>query len=118
MSENENEAIIFSAAKTDNYSKIVSQLPVRENKIECPSNPYEETPSVNNSLYFMDGIRSVDFVLVWKDELQDQLHLKESRKKKRHIFEENLVRDGLELERETIENEIHFIKVGRIIAVC
>lgn len=78
---------------------------------ECPCNPYGETPSVNNSLYFADGVKSVDFVLVWKIAAEEQMHLEEVRHSKRFTFEQNLIRDGLELEREVIENEIHFIKV-------
>ncbi|XP_053689725.1 anoctamin-1 isoform X4 [Sabethes cyaneus] len=117
ISENDNETILFSTTKTDNNTKIISQPPTLDNSNECPCNPYEETPSVNNTLYFTDGLRSVDFVLVWKDVPEEQLHLEVPRQKKRLVFEENLVRDGLELERETIENEIHFIKIHAPIEV-
>ncbi|XP_055538730.1 anoctamin-1 isoform X2 [Wyeomyia smithii] len=113
-SENENDAIISSASK---HSKISSHMPPYNNPDECPCNPYEETTSINNSLYFTDGLRSVDFVLVWKDAPEEQNHLEESRQKKRHVFEENLVRDGLQLELETVENEIHFIKIHAPIEV-
>lgn len=94
--------------------------PIQRNSVvneECPCNPYGETPSVNNSLYFADGIRSVDFVVVWKTALEEETHLEEIREKKRFIYEQNLVRDGLELEREVIENEIHFIKVRIVICI-
>ncbi|XP_062563728.1 anoctamin-1 isoform X2 [Armigeres subalbatus] len=78
---------------------------------DCPCNPYGETPSVNNSLYFADGVKSVDFVLVWKTALEEESHLESTREAKRSTFEQHLIRDGLELEREVIENEIHFIKI-------
>ncbi|EAT41725.1 AAEL006656-PA [Aedes aegypti] len=95
-------------------TELLIEEPIQPNAVkgeECPCNPYGETPSVNNSLYFADGVKSVDFVLVWKTSLEEEIHLEEIREKKRFIFEQNLIRDGLELERELIENEIHFIKI-------
>lgn len=66
------------------------------------------------SLFFTDGVRSIDFVLVWKpveDKVQEDLNCV-----KREIFEDNLVNEGLELERETID-EIHFTKIHTPIEV-
>lgn len=100
--------------QTATMTEHLIEEPIQRNSVvneECPCNPYGETPSVNNSLYFADGIRSVDFVVVWKTALEEETHLEEIREKKRFIYEQNLVRDGLELEREVIENEIHFIKI-------
>ncbi|EZA51402.1 Anoctamin-1 [Ooceraea biroi] len=62
------------------------------------------------SLYFVDEIRSVDFVLVW-DEYNGEAqtyHNVEHRK----VFEKNLEKEGLELEYEQVEpNGLHFIKI-------
>lgn len=66
------------------------------------------------SLFFNDGERSIDFVLVWKpcdDNAQESL-----RCTKRAIFEENLVNEGLEVERETIDT-LHFTKLHAPIEV-
>lgn len=92
-----------------------------------PQNPYGDRPTKNNSLFFDDGLRSVDFVLVWKklvpsddDERSDVLrqrelddiHRKEAeRVERRDVYEESLIHEGLELEREIVDEEIHFVKV-------
>lgn len=62
------------------------------------------------NLYFNDGIRSVDFILVW-DSNYDQA-VTESAMSRRSIFENNLIKEGIELEYErTDENGLNFIKV-------
>lgn len=76
---------------------------------DCPDNPFGEN-TLNSSLYFNDGTRSVDFVLAWRDEVITET-VKEDRLQKRHVFEENLMSEGLELEHETIEDKVHFIKI-------
>ncbi|XP_065094795.1 anoctamin-1 [Ochlerotatus camptorhynchus] len=106
----DNDARIVPIAMPLNQTEEIVQ-PVAVESNEYPCNPYGETPYVNSSLYFADGIRSVDFVLVWKVTAEEQIHLKEVRQSKRFTFEQNLIRDGLELEQEVIENEIHFIKI-------
>lgn len=66
-----------------------------------------------SSLHFKDGVRSVDFVLVWKKLVEDsEAHLEEQRNKRREIFELNLEKVGLQLEKETLEEEITFVKVS------
>lgn len=63
-------------------------------------------------IFFNDGIRSVDFVLVWDD--LDEESTKQEAYDKRKIFEENLIKEGLEIEREQREqNGLCFIKVER-----
>ncbi|XP_069685470.1 anoctamin-5-like isoform X2 [Periplaneta americana] len=67
-------------------------------------------PASRSSLFFHDGIRSVDFVLVW-DDLVKHSNSKASEEKRR-VFEKNLEREGLELEYEKREpNGLNFIKV-------
>ncbi|XP_031635097.1 anoctamin-1 isoform X2 [Contarinia nasturtii] len=84
----------------------------------CYSEPPEPTTSVPNSqydsLFFADGERSIDFVIVWQpveDRLQEELNCI-----KRAIFEDNLVNEGLELERDEIEH-LHFTKIHTPIEV-
>lgn len=62
------------------------------------------------NIYFRDGERSVDFILVWdmlnKDSVTDDAY------ERRRIFERNLVKEGLDLEYEPVEdNGLNFIKV-------
>lgn len=68
--------------------------------VECPK----------HKIYFNDGKRSVDFVLVW-DSFQEEAK-SELAHKRRRIFEENLMKEGLELEYEQPEsNGLNFIKI-------
>ncbi|XP_059619123.1 anoctamin-4 isoform X2 [Phlebotomus argentipes] len=78
---------------------------------DCPRNPFDNKKAASESLYFADGRRSVDFVLVWKSSSPEVAAVEEQRLKKRTIFEENLVNDGLELEMESVEDELFFTKI-------
>ncbi|GAB0099220.1 Anoctamin [Sergentomyia squamirostris] len=78
---------------------------------QAPRNPFDNKKAANESLYFADGKRSVDFVLVWKRSDHDLTALDEQRSKKRAIFEENLENEGLDLEMETVEDELFFTKI-------
>lgn len=49
-------------------------------------------PSCHPSLYFRDGLRSVDFVLVWDDLLKQSNS--EASQEKRKVFERNLQCEG------------------------
>lgn len=78
----------------------------------CYSEKPEPLTDVTNaqyaSLFFADGERSIDFVIVWRtveDPVEENLN-----QVKRAIFEDNLINEGLELERESIE-QIHFTKI-------
>lgn len=75
-----------------------------ENKNDCHCDCAKQT------IYFRDGERSVDFILVWdmlnKDSVTDEAY------EKRANFERNLVKEGLDLEYEPVEeNGLNFIKV-------
>ncbi|KRT85879.1 hypothetical protein AMK59_1604, partial [Oryctes borbonicus] len=62
------------------------------------------------TIYFNDGLRSVDFILVW-DAYNDDATSEEAYYKRR-IFEENLMKDGVEIEYEDPEkNGLNFIKL-------
>lgn len=94
---------------------------------DFPQNPYAAHRTKNDSLFFADGARSVDFVIVWKklmphedDERSDALNQREvddvSRKEserveRREVFEKNLIDEGLELEHEIVDEEINFVKI-------
>lgn len=65
----------------------------------------------NPSLSFNDGVRSVDFVLVWESGKDDATTPEAYAH--RQIFEQNLENEGLQLEREAPEDMygLNFIKV-------
>lgn len=69
----------------------------------------------NPSLTFNDGVRSIDYVLVW-DKHKENTGKPENKQeaiKRREIFEANLEGEGLQLERENPEHlhELNFVKV-------
>ncbi|CAG9782709.1 unnamed protein product [Diatraea saccharalis] len=65
----------------------------------------------NPSLTFNDGVRTIDYVLVWESAKEDAS--KPEAFEQRKIFEENLENEGLQLEREAPENlhGLHFVKI-------
>ncbi|XP_063708126.1 anoctamin-4 isoform X2 [Culicoides brevitarsis] len=83
--------------------------------LDCPDNPFGEN-RVNPSLYFNDGERSVDFVLVWREDFAESPG-REERASKRDVFEANLMNEGLDLEHELVEDEFHFVKVHATVEV-
>ncbi|GJQ69772.1 hypothetical protein Trydic_g22331 [Trypoxylus dichotomus] len=105
---------------------------IRVNNVRSSIKESQETPSPTNehcncknyartkngellkcpkpTIYFNDGLRSVDFVLVWDAFNEDATS--EEAYYKRRIFEENLMKDGLEIEYEDPEkNGLNFIKI-------
>lgn len=83
--------------------------------LDCPDNPFGEN-IVNPSLFFNDGQRSVDFVLVWREDFAESPG-REDRTNKRDTFEANLMNEGLELEHELIDDEFHFVKLHATVEV-
>ncbi|CAF4896928.1 unnamed protein product [Pieris macdunnoughi] len=71
----------------------------------------------NPSLSFNDGVRSVDFVLVWEAGKEDATSREAYEQRK--VFEQNLENEGLHLEREAPENlhGLHFIKIHAPLSV-
>lgn len=69
-------------------------------------------------MMFIDGQRTVDFVLAWwKPNIKNnapnnaaQFAAAEEAKRKRHTFEQNLIKEDLELEYET-NNRLSFVKI-------
>lgn len=94
---------------------------------DYPQNPYGNHETKNTSLFFADELRSVDFVLVWKKllphndgerslhgqqrEIEEVNRKEKERDERRDVFEENLILEGLEIERQVVDEEIHFVKI-------
>lgn len=84
-------------------------MPDCESCYNEPPDPFNDVSNtLTTSLFFNDGERSIDFVLVWQ--AGDDEQAEELRTIKRSIFEENLGNEGLELEYESVES-LHFVKV-------
>ncbi|XP_036375946.1 anoctamin-6 [Megalops cyprinoides] len=70
----------------------------------------------SDSLYFNDGKRRIDFVLVYDDEEKkeyEKRHIFQRRKRRREYFEASLMKMGLELEATTsvVDEKMMFVKV-------
>ena len=64
----------------------------------------------NPDLFFSDGVRKIDFVVVWDATIPSNMTPQSA--EKRFIFENNLEKEGLELESTTSHGGmLHFIKV-------
>ncbi|XP_058682771.1 anoctamin-6-like isoform X2 [Poecile atricapillus] len=69
-----------------------------------------------DSLFFKDGQRRIDFVLVYEDESKKMTHKRSDRKnqkRKRQVYESNLINNGLQLEatRSVLDEKLIFVKV-------
>lgn len=69
----------------------------------------------NPSLTFNDGVRSIDYVLVWESG-KEEARTPEALERRR-VFEENLIDAGLQLERDAPSDcyGLHFVKVCVVI---
>ncbi|XP_065790643.1 anoctamin-6 isoform X1 [Muntiacus reevesi] len=77
---------------------------------------FEEFNGKPDSLYFNDGQRRIDFVLVYEDESRKETNKKgsnEKQRRKRQAYESNLICDGLQLEatRSLVDDKLVFVKV-------
>jgi Dimerisation domain of Ca+-activated chloride-channel, anoctamin len=122
----EDEFVMVSKTDADVHIHINS-MPNGMDVSDYPQNPYGQRDVKNNSLFFEDGERSVDFVLVWKklmprdnDDRSETLRQKEisevnekenARTERRDVFEEHLIIEGLQIERVVVDDEINFIKL-------
>lgn len=93
----------------------LNQVEIKESLKNCncentSSLPYNAVKCAKAKIFFKDGQRSVDYVLVW-DALEENAMKPESYAK-RQIFENNLIKEGLDIEYEPQEeNGLNFIKV-------
>ncbi|XP_053777562.1 anoctamin-6 isoform X2 [Desmodus rotundus] len=77
---------------------------------------FEEFNGKPDSLFFNDGQRRIDFVLVYEDESRKENSKKgsnEKQRRKRQAYESNLIHDGLQLEatRSVLDDRLVFVKV-------
>ncbi|XP_075145749.1 anoctamin 1 [Haematobia irritans] len=80
-----------------------------EEELNAPTDFYLKCEK-NASLFFDDGVRSIDFVLAYK--VHPQPNVEESHVEKRQTFEANLMTEGLEIETVCKEREqIYFVKI-------
>ena len=109
----EENANVSNEADTEAVLQSQETLEMAKVTINPLHSPFGELSTLNSSLFFNDGLRSVDYVIVWKEPSDEHEHnVEEVRLAKRKKFEQNLSLEGLELEEELIEGEIHFIKVS------
>lgn len=124
--DEENQEMFHETVTTDVHIHVDS-VEAEKDVTDYPQNPYGQRVIKNSSLFFEDGERSVDFVLVWKklmphddDERSEVLRQKEiaeidekesARTERREVFEEHLINEGLEIEREVVDDEINFVKI-------
>ncbi|KFU96097.1 Anoctamin-6, partial [Chaetura pelagica] len=69
-----------------------------------------------DSLFFSDGQRRIDFILVYEDESKKITHKRsyhKKQKRKRQVYESNLINNGLQLEatRSVLDEKLVFVKV-------
>ncbi|KAM9334686.1 anoctamin-6 [Symphorus nematophorus] len=69
-----------------------------------------------DSLFFNDGVRRIDFILVYEDEDKkdfEKRHTFQRRKRRREYFEASLMKMGMELEatKSVIDDKLFFVKV-------
>lgn len=107
----------ISKSETDVHVHI-DRCPSDGDEPDFAKNPFGDREFASKSLYFDDGKRSVDYVLVWKklvpkdDETEAKtFEIEKARTERREVFEENLLNEGFELESYVIDEEINFIKI-------
>ncbi|CAL8242190.1 unnamed protein product [Merluccius merluccius] len=94
-------------------------LPTYETIKEGSMMAKPEQAEFNNkpdSLFFNDGVRRIDFVLVYEDEDKkdfEKRHTFQRKKRRREYFEASLMKMGMELEatRSVIDEKLLFVKV-------
>ncbi|GFR86477.1 anoctamin, partial [Elysia marginata] len=82
-----------------------------------PTEEMGESEDEVRNLKFKDGVRRIDFVLAWSVEEDKNEKKIEQAKEARRIFEENLMKEGLEIEKDERGNETHFAKIHAPIEV-
>ncbi|XP_058414433.1 anoctamin-6 isoform X1 [Diceros bicornis minor] len=95
---------------------IVSNFGALENQPDFRSPEFAEFNGKPDSLFFNDGQRRIDFVLVYEDESRKETNKKgsnEKQRRRRRAYESNLICDGLQLEatRSVLDDKLVFVKV-------
>uniref|UniRef100_A0A8D0XYB8 Anoctamin n=1 Tax=Sus scrofa TaxID=9823 RepID=A0A8D0XYB8_PIG len=94
----------------------VSFLGIEDTCLSPSGEQLEEFNGKPDSLFFNDGQRRIDFVLVYEDERRKETNKKgsnEKQRRKRQAYESNLICDGLQLEatRSLLDDKLVFVKV-------
>ncbi|XP_023310794.1 anoctamin-4-like [Anoplophora glabripennis] len=96
---------------------LVQDNPEEFTEISAPISPAEKEEVLDpESLYFRDGRRKIDMVLVYEEEeLGVMTEAEAKRRDRRKVFQENLVKEGLELELEhkdlSFDGKTWFLKI-------
>ncbi|CAK7299303.1 anoctamin-6 isoform X2 [Vulpes vulpes] len=94
----------------------VSNFGPLESQPDFRTPEFEEFNGKHDSLFFNDGQRRIDFVLVYEDESRKETNKKgsnEKQRRKRQAYESNLICGGLQLEatRSVLDDKLVFVKV-------
>ncbi|KAJ8955607.1 hypothetical protein NQ318_001437 [Aromia moschata] len=122
-SEMNTDSDFMEKKRSDEQTMEINEIPtecncVTPNPIEANESPIRKQSSqgcnavkcAKPKIFFRDGVRSVDFMLVW--DAFDQESITPDTYAKRQIFETNLLREGLQLEYEPQEqNGLNFVKI-------
>ncbi|XP_030740602.2 anoctamin-6 isoform X2 [Echinops telfairi] len=100
----------------DNLGQTITSEFSQEVQREFRTPEFEEFNGKPDSLFFNDGQRRIDFVLVYEDESRKESNKKgsnEKQRRKRQVYESNLICDGLQLEatRSVLDDKLVFVKV-------
>ncbi|KAG5196263.1 hypothetical protein JEQ12_010949 [Ovis aries] len=83
-------------SREDRYSKANEDLRSSESSfLICQEPQFKKDEQSKDSIFFRDGIRKIDFVLSYVDDIKKEAELKAERRRQ---FEQNLRKTGLELE--------------------
>uniref|UniRef100_A0A6Q2ZJE4 Anoctamin n=1 Tax=Esox lucius TaxID=8010 RepID=A0A6Q2ZJE4_ESOLU len=119
VSETESDGVLEMGIKYGDEHWALEFLPTYQFQPEGASLSKVEKAEFNNnpdSLFFNDGIKQIDFVLVYEDEDKKELDKKkifQRRKRRREFFEASLMKMGMELEvtRSVVDEKLLFVKV-------
>uniref|UniRef100_A0A7N8YEK4 Anoctamin n=1 Tax=Mastacembelus armatus TaxID=205130 RepID=A0A7N8YEK4_9TELE len=76
----------------------------------CPQAEFNGKP---DSLFFNDGVRRIDFILVYEDEDKKEFEKRHTFQRRREYFEASLMKMGMELEatKSVVDEKLLFVKV-------
>ncbi|XP_050792073.1 anoctamin-6 isoform X4 [Gopherus flavomarginatus] len=109
--EEDGEVVLEEMAQT-----IVPSYGTTPDQQKLHTSEWAEFDQKPDSLFFNDGQRRIDFVLVYEDESKNENRKKSVNKKqmrKRQAYESNLISNGLQLEatRSVLNEKLIFVKV-------
>ncbi|XP_069895443.1 anoctamin-6 isoform X1 [Dipodomys merriami] len=110
-------SLLPSSLVLENFERtIIPNCGSLEGQQDFRTPDFEEFNGKADSLFFNDGQRRIDFVLVYEEEGRKEKHKKgtnEKQKRKRQAYESNLICHGLQLEatRSVSDDKLIFVKV-------